>query len=166
MHYCYNSLYNHLVAWVPTELQCFPFYNIMALLFGLLSRPDHETWMKWPIEMTVSRSGMPNTPYLKLCNLTWGYYFWDETSWPKETREGTDFFASHIPNYSSLRKAKAGVQTGQEPRGRDWCRDHRGELLTGLFAMTYSACFLIEHRTTSPAWYYTQWDDPAPSITN
>lgn len=34
--------------------------------------------------------------------------------------------------------------------GRSWFRRHGGELLTGLFFMTCSACFFIEPRTNSP----------------
>jgi hypothetical protein len=33
---------------------------------------------------------------------------------------------------------------------RNWCGGHWGKLLTGLFLMAFSACFLIEPRTTSP----------------
>ena len=33
---------------------------------------------------------------------------------------------------------------------RSWCRGHGGMLLTGLLPLAYSACSLIEPRTTSP----------------
>jgi hypothetical protein len=33
---------------------------------------------------------------------------------------------------------------------RSWCRDHGGMLFTGLLPLAYSACFLIEPKTTSP----------------
>ena len=50
---------------------------------------------------------------------------------------------------SSLKKVRTETQTGQEPRGRIWCRHHRGEMLPGLFPMACSVCFLIEPRTIS-----------------
>ena len=54
---------------------------------------------------------------------------------------------SLLPHYcSSLKDIRTGTQTGQEPRGRG----HGQELLTGLFPMACSACFLTEPRTASP----------------
>ena len=52
--------------------------------------------------------------------------------------------------YSLLKEIWTGTQTGQDPEGRSWSRDHGEVLLTSLFTMTCSAHFLIEPRTTSP----------------
>jgi hypothetical protein len=55
--------------------------------------------------------------------------------------------------YSSTLQSISGVglgKSGQDPRGRSWCRGHGRMLLTGLLIMACSACLLIEPRTTSP----------------
>lgn len=51
---------------------------------------------------------------------------------------------------SSLKERRTGAQSQQEHGGRSRCRGHRGGLLTGLFLMACSACFLVEPRPTSP----------------
>ena len=43
-----------------------------------------------------------------------------------------------------------GTQAGLEPGGRNPCRGHGGELLTGLFSQACSVCSFIESRTTGP----------------
>ena len=40
-----------------------------------------------------------------------------------------------------LKEVWIGTQIGQDPRGRSWCRVHRGALLTGLLHMACSASF-------------------------
>jgi hypothetical protein len=63
----------------------------------------------------------------------------------------TWFIRLTLPHHSSSSKeVRTGTQAGQEPGGRSWCRGHGRVLLTGLLPMACSACFLIEHRTTSP----------------
>jgi hypothetical protein len=52
-------------------------------------------------------------------------------------------------HYLSSKEVKTETQTGQEPGGRSWHRDHEGVLLTGLFFMACSTCSLIEARTTN-----------------
>jgi hypothetical protein len=47
------------------------------------------------------------------------------------------------------KEVRTRAQTGQECRRMKLCRSHGGVLLTGLLLMTFSACFLIEPRTTS-----------------
>lgn len=49
----------------------------------------------------------------------------------------------------SLKEVRTGANTEQEPGGRCWCRGHGQMLVTGLFIMACSACFLIEPVTTS-----------------
>lgn len=43
-----------------------------------------------------------------------------------------------------------GSQTRQELGGKSWYRSHGVMLLTGLFFMAYSPCFVIESRGTNP----------------
>lgn len=70
-------------------------------------------------------------------------------------------YAPHIIKGSQDRNSdRAG--TGDS----SWCKGHRGMLLTDLFFMAYSACFLIEPRATSPetAPLTTGWALPHPSL--
>lgn len=66
----------------------------------------------------------------------------------KGNLEGKGLFLSVLHNHSSSKAVKAGIHTGQDVRGRSWCRSHGGMLLTGLHLMTCSACFLMEPRIT------------------
>ena len=52
--------------------------------------------------------------------------------------------------YLLLKGVRTGTQIGQDPEGRSRCRSHGGMLLTGLLLIAYTACLLIEPRTTVP----------------
>lgn len=54
---------------------------------------------------------------------------------------------------TSSKASWAGSQAGHQPRGRSQCKGDGGVLLTGLLHMAYSARFVIEPRTISPAWH-------------
>ena len=70
---------------------------------------------------------------------------------PKRKAIKKDLIQQRVPHDNpSPRKSRTGTQTGQEPRGRSWCRSREGVLLTGLLLMACSACFLTEPRTTCP----------------
>lgn len=63
--------------------------------------------------------------------------------------ERKGFIWLRFPHHHPLLKTvRAGVQTGQEPGDRSWCRGHRKMLLTVLLRMASSACFPTEPRTT------------------
>lgn len=60
-------------------------------------------------------------------------------------------FGLHISSHSQLRDLSQGrcwKQVGT--RGTGWCRGHAEVLLIGFHHMTFSTCFLVEPRTTSP----------------
>lgn len=64
---------------------------------------------------------------------------------------GRKEFLFSFPQYCSpLKEIKGGTQIGRVPRGRSQCRDHGRVPFAGLFLMTYSVCFFIAPRTTSP----------------
>ena len=65
---------------------------------------------------------------------------WPKASWGKGL----------FPHCSSLKEWGQAPKTGQEPGSSSQCRDHGSILLTDLLLMAFSACFLIEPRTTSP----------------
>jgi hypothetical protein len=48
-----------------------------------------------------------------------------------------------------LEEVRTGPQAALTPVGRSWCNDYGGMLLTGLFHLACSACFLKELRTTN-----------------
>jgi hypothetical protein len=70
-----------------------------------------------------------------------------------------------IPHHSSSSKeVRTGTQAGQEPGGRSRGWDHGGMLLTALFIMVTSTCFLIGPRTISPGMASPEmgWNTPPP----
>lgn len=54
---------------------------------------------------------------------------------------------------NTVAKSNSSRKAGSQ--GRNWSRDYGGTLLTGLlpFPVAYSACFLIQPRTTHLGWY-------------
>lgn len=48
----------------------------------------------------------------------------------------------------SSKEIKTEIQTEQKPGVRSWCRVIGGVLITGLYFVACSACFLLESRTT------------------
>lgn len=79
------------------------------------------------------------------------YYFCVKIPWKKSKLGRKGFIWLSLLHCSlSLKEARAGSHTGQEPGGRSWCRVHGGMVLTGLLPMALSAWFLIESRTTDP----------------
>ena len=52
--------------------------------------------------------------------------------------------------YKSQKEARTGIQTGQKPGGRSWCRGHGTVLFTGLLIVAWPTCFLIEPRMANP----------------
>lgn len=59
------------------------------------------------------------------------------------------YFASQL--ISAITEGNQGKNSGQEPGGRNWSRGHgRVLLLTNLLFITFSACFLVEPKTTNP----------------
>ena len=85
---------------------------------------------------------------------SWGYYCCSKTPWLKGKLWGKGLFGFRFPHCcSSPNEVRTGTQTGQDPGGRD-----RGRmLLTDLFSVAYSACFLIEPRLSAPRWHHSQW---------
>ena len=83
----------------------------------------------------------------------------------KQAREERDFLA-----YTSIlcvvrywRKSGQELKQGENLE-QELTRDHGRALLTDLFPMVCSACFLIEIKTTSQGWHHPQWAAPTPSL--
>jgi len=80
-----------------------------------------------------------------------GFVVLYKTSWPRGRLERKGFIQLTLPHCcSSPKEVRTGTHTRQELRGWSWCRGHGGVLLTGLIPLAWSACFLIESRSTSP----------------
>lgn len=83
------------------------------------------------------------------------FYRSDETLCSKARWGRGGLFQPTVSTYSpSPREVRAGAQTGQEPEDRNCSRGHR-VLLTGLFLLACSACFIVAHELS-----------PSPSIAN
>ena len=73
--------------------------------------------------------------------------WYNETPWSKNKLERRGLIWLTFPHCSlSMKEARTGTQA----RGKSWSKSHRWVLLTDLLCLAYSACFLIESRTTSP----------------
>jgi hypothetical protein len=83
--------------------------------------------------------------YQGIACLPWG--FCGETPLPKSRLGRKGFVQLTLPHSClSLKKARTGTQTGQDPGGRG----HGRVLFPGLLPMAWSVYFLIEPGTTSP----------------
>jgi hypothetical protein len=80
--------------------------------------------------------------------LSQGFYSWTNIMTKKQVGEERVYSAST----STLLFITKGNQDWNSSRSgsRSWCRGHGGMLLTGLFPLACSTCFLIESKTTSP----------------
>ena len=70
-------------------------------------------------------------------------------SWPKQLGKERVYLAYTSTSLIINEESRAGTQTGQEPWGRSWCRATRSAAHC-LLHVGCSACFLIEHKITSP----------------
>ena len=73
--------------------------------------------------------------------LPWFVFCCSDKTLTKPTARGSCLFGlhTHVTVYHWRR-------AGQEPGARNWSRGHGETLLTGLFSMACSACFLIQPR--------------------
>jgi hypothetical protein len=61
------------------------------------------------------------------------FYCCNETPWPKRKLGRKGFiWLTVLHHWFLLKEVRTAIQTGQEPRGRIWCKSHGGVLLTGF----------------------------------
>jgi hypothetical protein len=70
--------------------------------------------------------------------------------WPKSKLEKKGFIQFILSYCCPLPKeVRIGIQTGQKPGSRRWCRHHGGGVFPGLLPTACSVCSLREPRTVS-----------------
>lgn len=52
--------------------------------------------------------------------------------------------------FSPVKEVRTGTETGHDPRGRSWCRETGGELITDLLPLACWTHLLLEFRTNNP----------------
>jgi len=143
---------------------------------------------KNPIQKWNLTRGVSPTPHMwpssHICSLSyhsglWGenvisFYLWKTNVLVKVTTAvmkyhgGKGLFSLHFHIFVHHQRKPEWIlsRAGLEPGGRSWCRGHGGMLLSGLFPLACSACFLIEPRITVQRWHHPQWAGPSLLTTN
>lgn len=84
--------------------------------------------------------------YFSYLALIRGYYCCDGQPWAKKLGGERVYLAlASVPLFI----IEGSRERTDLKQGRSWCRGLEGVLLTGLFLIAYSACFLKEPRTSS-----------------
>ena len=121
--------------------------HLAEIIVDWLCSLDKGSWsVQWPLNW-------PSLSDILLVNFLW--------LWWNTLNESKGLVVLPVPyNSSSWKAVRAGIHVGQEPESKNWYRGREGVLLSGLFNVANSACFLWDPRTTVPGMAppTTDWD--------